>query len=87
MTGRMFTARAVAELLGVSPATVLRWTRHGDLPALRLPSGAIRIREDQLEQWLEERATPRREAPTNPTGAARSSLSSVVPTNPHDERT
>ena len=36
MSGRLLTAREVAELLGVSPETVLRWTRRGDLPARRL---------------------------------------------------
>lgn len=57
MTGRMLTARAVADMLDVSPATVLRWTRHGDLPAVRLPSGQIRYRETELDEWLAARAT------------------------------
>jgi excisionase family DNA binding protein len=41
----------------VSAETVLRWTRRGELPAIRLPGGAIRYREDDLNGWLEERAT------------------------------
>jgi excisionase family DNA binding protein len=45
-------------VLGVSAATVLRWTRSGDLPALRLPGGGIRFREGALEEWLNVRATP-----------------------------
>jgi excisionase family DNA binding protein len=49
MADRLLTARAVAELLGVTPATVLRWTRAGDLPAVRLPSGQVRYREDNLD--------------------------------------
>jgi excisionase family DNA binding protein len=53
------TAREVAELLGVSTETVLRWTRRGDLPAIRLPGGAIRYRADSLEEWLSVRATSR----------------------------
>ena len=57
MTGRLLTARELAELLGVSAATVLRWTRAGDLPAIRLPSGQIRYRQDELDGWLGERAT------------------------------
>jgi len=52
MTGPLLTARDVAELLGVSTETVLRWTRRGDLPALRLPGGAIRYRETELDEWL-----------------------------------
>jgi excisionase family DNA binding protein len=57
MTGRLITARQVAELLGVSAETVLRWTRKGTLPAIRLPGGAIRYREDALDQWLRARST------------------------------
>ena len=56
MTGRLLTARDLAELLGVSAETVLRWTRRGELPAIRLPGGAIRYREDALDAWLAERA-------------------------------
>ena len=53
----LLTARQVAELLAVSPETVLRWTRRGKLPAIKLPSRAIRYRPDELERWLAERAT------------------------------
>ena len=45
MTDRLLTAREVAERLGVTAETVLRWTRRGELPAIRLPGGAIRYRE------------------------------------------
>jgi excisionase family DNA binding protein len=57
MTDRLLTARAVADLLDVTPATVLRWTRAGELPAVRLPSGQVRYREDELDDWLSLRAT------------------------------
>ena len=57
MADRLLTARAVADLLDVSAETILRWTRRGDLPAFRLPGGAIRFREDEVDAWLEERAT------------------------------
>ena len=59
MSGPLLTARQVAELLGVSTESVLRWTRSGKLPAIRLPGGAIRFRDDELDAWLRERATPR----------------------------
>lgn len=58
MTGPLLTAREVAELLNVSAETVLRWTRRGNLPAIRLPSGALRYRGDDLDAWLAGRATP-----------------------------
>ena len=57
MTGRLLTARDVAELLGVSAETVLRWTRRGDLGAIKLPGGAIRYSEADLDQWLAGHAT------------------------------
>jgi excisionase family DNA binding protein len=57
--GRLLTVRAVAELLSVSTETVLRWVRAGDLPAIRLPGGAVRVAEDALEAWLAGRATGR----------------------------
>ncbi len=57
MTGPLLTARTVADLLDVTPATVLRWTRNGNLPAVRLPSGQIRYRPNELEAWLDLWAT------------------------------
>jgi excisionase family DNA binding protein len=53
----LLTARQVADRLGVSAETVLRWTRRGELPGFRLPGGALRFREDDLDQWLALRAT------------------------------
>jgi excisionase family DNA binding protein len=55
---RLLTARAVAYMLDVCAETVLRWIRNGDLPAIRLPGGAIRIGESELSAWLRARATP-----------------------------
>lgn len=72
MSGPLLTARMVADLFGVSTETVLRWTRRGELPAVRLPGGAIRYRERELERWLEGRATPRRGVRTTAPSAAQS---------------
>jgi excisionase family DNA binding protein len=67
----LLTARQVAELIGVSPETILRWARRGELPAIRLPGGAIRFRQDDLDNWLQERtATPRRGVLPTPQDAA-----------------
>jgi excisionase family DNA binding protein len=57
MNGRLVTSRELAELLGVSAETVLRWTRRGELPAIRLPGGAIRYRGSDLDLWLEQHET------------------------------
>jgi excisionase family DNA binding protein len=62
VTGPLLTARAVAELLGVAPETILRWARRGELPSFRLPSGAIRFDSERLTEWLAERETGNHEA-------------------------
>jgi excisionase family DNA binding protein len=79
VTGQLLTAREVGELLGVSAETALRWTRRGDLPGIRLPGGAIRYREADLDAWLAARATPRREAPATAPGAAALRVRSAPP--------
>jgi excisionase family DNA binding protein len=56
VTERLLTAREVAEQLGVSTGALLRWTRAGRVPAVKLPSGAVRYRPEQLDEWLDGRA-------------------------------
>jgi excisionase family DNA binding protein len=48
------TAAQAAKLLGVSAETLRRYVRLGQLPALRLPSGYIRIRRSEVEKLLRE---------------------------------
>jgi excisionase family DNA binding protein len=57
VTDRLLTARQVGDRLGLTPETVLRWTRRGDLPGFRLPGGAIRFRAAELDAWLDAHAT------------------------------
>jgi excisionase family DNA binding protein len=59
LTAPLLTARAVADLLGVSTETILRWSRCGSLPSFCLPGGAIRFRQDDLDAWLEGRRRAR----------------------------
>lgn len=55
------TVAAVAEELCVSPRTALRWIEQGDLLAVRLPGGRIRIARCELDAALTSWATqPRR---------------------------
>ena len=67
----LWTTREVATMIGVSAETVLRWTRRGEIPAIRLPSGALRYRPSAVESWLTvhetlpTRATARRETGPN----------------------
>jgi excisionase family DNA binding protein len=86
VTGRLLSAREVSELLGVSTETTLRWTRRGQLPGIRLPGGAIRYRQDELEAWLAQRATTERGVVEHPAGRRpRPSVHSIVSSTPEDE--
>jgi excisionase family DNA binding protein len=80
----LLTAREVAERLSVSSETILRWTRSGELPGFRLPGGALRYRQDALDEWLMERATFRREVSSNPTNVAHP-VRYLASSNPPDE--
>lgn len=55
MTGRLLTTREVAAYLGVSPETVLRRWRAGELPGYRLSSNVLRFDPDEVRAWLEGR--------------------------------
>jgi excisionase family DNA binding protein len=46
------TAAEVAETLGVSTRSVLRWIDRGDLPAVRLPGGRLRVSQTALAEHL-----------------------------------
>ena len=82
----LLTAREVAEQLGLSAETVLRWVRQAKLPAIRLPGGAIRFRADEIDQWLAERATPGRGSANHPDGRRPvASVHSPTPTTPEVE--
>jgi excisionase family DNA binding protein len=82
----LLTTREVADRLGLAPATVLRWAQAGKLPAVYLSSRAIRFREDDLEAFLEQRATPRRGTPSpTPSAAQPVRLLSEKPSPTDDE--
>jgi excisionase family DNA binding protein len=55
VTDRLLTTREVAELLSLSPESVLRRWRRGELPGgIRLASNVLRFRQSALEAWLSE---------------------------------
>lgn len=58
MTGRLLTTRQVADYLGLSPETVLRRWRAGEIPGIRLASNVLRFREEAIEEWLDGRQHP-----------------------------
>lgn len=53
MSSRLLTTRDVAEILSVSPETVLRRVRRGELPAFRIGTNALRFDRCELQAWLE----------------------------------
>ena len=57
MSERLLTTAEVADRLGVSPETILRWVDHRGLPAIRLTSRALRYDADELDAWLAEKAS------------------------------
>jgi excisionase family DNA binding protein len=89
---RLRTAREVADELGVSAGALLRWTRAGQVPAVKLPSGAVRYRPEEIEAWLDahamagdatEEVSPAPDATRQPTVS--SALSPVPPRTPAAE--
>ena len=49
---RLWTTRAVASYVGVSPETILRRYRSGELRGVRISTNAIRFRQSDVELWL-----------------------------------
>ena len=53
MTGRLLTTRELAEYLSLSPESVLRRWRRGEIPGgIRLASNVLRFRESEIERWV-----------------------------------
>jgi excisionase family DNA binding protein len=55
VTERLLTARDLGEYLGLSPATVLRRWRAGEIPGFRLASNVVRFDRREVDVWLEAR--------------------------------
>src|SRR5262245_32132851 len=50
----LLTANEAAKLLRVHPSTVRRWVGLGQIPAVRLPSGQIRVPRQAVERLLRQ---------------------------------
>ena len=61
MTGGLLTARQLGEYLGLSPASVLRRWRAGEIPGFVLSSNVVRFDRAEIDHWL---ATRRRRTDT-----------------------
>jgi excisionase family DNA binding protein len=83
MSDRLFTARELADYLGLSSSTVLDRFERGDLPGFRLfrKGGPVRFRPSEIEHWLEaQRAGAGGDAPTTPQRPP--GVVSLAPTTP-----
>lgn len=59
MTRETVGTAEAAEILGVSPRTVLRWAKAGQLRHIMLPSGRRRYAVDTLTTLIAEDLPPR----------------------------
>lgn len=55
---RLLKTKDVARRLGVSPRTVAGWIRDGILPAVKMNNHSWRVREDDLEEFIEGQRPP-----------------------------
>jgi excisionase family DNA binding protein len=53
----LITVEEVASFLGVSPCTVYRLEKKGDLPSIRGRGLGIRFKKEEIDSWLEKRKT------------------------------
>jgi excisionase family DNA binding protein len=56
MTERLLTAAEVADLVGVSPDTVIDWHEARKIPSFKV-GRAVRFRRDEIDAWLETKRT------------------------------
>jgi excisionase family DNA binding protein len=84
VSDRLLTTREVADRLGVTPETVLRWIDRRGLPVVRLTSRALRYDPDALDAWIAARTTAAlgRESANSPDQRRRSEATLSVPTVP-----
>ncbi len=63
---QLMTVVEVAELLRVSPSTVRRWVREGDVPAFRIGGRRLGIRRSELDQLRAKMLAERGGVPFSP---------------------
>jgi excisionase family DNA binding protein len=54
LNGSLLSTRALAERVGLSPETILRYWRRGDIAGYRI-GGVLRFSEADIADWLAER--------------------------------
>jgi excisionase family DNA binding protein len=51
---RLLTARELADVIGLSPGTVLDWWQAGRIPGFKLGGRVVRFSEREIAAWLAE---------------------------------
>lgn len=51
---RFYSVAPIAELFALNPQRVRNWVDEGSLPAIRIGSRRVRIRESDLERFIAE---------------------------------
>ena len=60
MSNRLLRPQEAADLLGIKKSTLYKYSMQRLLPRVKLPSGALRFREDELQKLIEEHSEPAR---------------------------
>lgn len=55
---QMLTPREVADLFGVDPKTVSRWSNAGKIEVVRTPGGHRRFRRSEVDRFLTPASAP-----------------------------
>jgi len=55
---RLWRLRDIAESFDVNYYTLWRWTRSGKMPTVKLPGGALRVKDSELRRILGEEKEP-----------------------------
>jgi len=51
---KLYTPQQVADMLQFGKASVLKWIRDGKLKAVRVGRRALRVRQDDLDEFLQK---------------------------------
>jgi len=66
---KLLTVKEVAEYLRLNRETVLRKTRKGEIPAIKMGYRSYRFYKEQIDAWLSREAVSKGQAaPNNKTG-------------------
>lgn len=67
---QLFTLEQAGTLLGVSAQTVWRWVARGRLPAVRLGPRCLRVRQEDIDEFVQRRTGRRTRGAPESTGGA-----------------